>query len=126
MNEYLYEEESYKIIGVLFEVHKQLGKGFSEIVYKDAIEFEFKSLGIPFEREKEYSVKYKNTILKHKFYADFIVFDKIILEVKSSESFHNSHVSQCVNYLKVSDNKLAILANFNKTSVENKRIIRTK
>ena len=63
MNEYLYEEESYKIIGVLFEVHKQLGKGFSEIVYKDAIEFEFKSLGIPFEREKEYSVKSKNTIL---------------------------------------------------------------
>lgn len=126
MNEYLYEEESYKIIGVLFEVHKQLGKGFSEIVYKDAIEFEFKSLGIPFEREKEYSVKYKNTILKHKFYADFIVFDKIILEVKSSESFHNSHVSQCLNYLKVSDNKLAILANFNKTSVEHKRIIRTK
>ena len=126
MNEYLYEEESYKIIGILFEVHKQLGKGFSEIVYKDAIEFEFKSLGIPFEREKEYSVNYKNTILKHKFYADFIVFDKIILEVKSSESFHNSHVSQCLNYLKVSDNKLAILANFNKTSVEHKRIIRTK
>ncbi|MDG2433980.1 GxxExxY protein [Flavobacterium sp.] len=126
MNEYLYEEESYKIIGVLFEVHKQLGKGFSEIVYKDAIEFEFKSLGIPFEREKEYSVNYKNTILKHKFYADFIVFDKIILEVKSSESFHNSHVSQCLNYLKVSDNKLAILANFNKTSIEYKRIISTK
>jgi GxxExxY protein len=126
MNEYLYEDESYTIIGVLFEVHKQLGKGFSEIVYKDAIEFEFKNLGIPFEREKEYAVKYKNTLLKHKFYADFIVFDKIILEVKSSESFHDSHISQCLNYLKISDNKLAILANFNKTSVEHKRIIRTK
>jgi GxxExxY protein len=126
MNEYLYEEESYKIIGVLFEVHKQLGKGFSEIVYKDAIEYEFQSLDIPFAREKEYSVNYKNTVLKHKFYADFIVYDKIILEIKSSESFHNSHISQCLNYLKVSDNKLAILANFNKTSVEHKRIIRTK
>lgn len=124
MNEYLYEEESYKIIGVLFEVHKQLGKGFSEIVYKDA--FEFENFGIPFEREKEYSVNYKNTLLKHKFYADFIVFDKIILEIKSSESFHDNHISQCLNYLKVSDNKLAILANFNKTSVEHKRIVRTK
>lgn len=126
MSQYLFEKETYKIIGILFEVHKNLGKGFSEIVYKDALEFEFNTANIPFEREKEYIVNYKNTILKHKFYADFVVFDSIILEIKSCESFNNSHISQCLNYLKVSKNKLALLVNFNKTSLEHKRIVRSE
>ena len=123
MPDYLYEEETYEIIGILFEVHKNLGKGFSEIVYKDALEFELKTANIAFEREKEYVVNYKNTILKHNFYADFVVFDTIILEIKSCESFNNSHISQCLNYLKVSNNRLAILVNFNKSSLEHKRIV---
>lgn len=123
MPEYLYENESYKIIGILYEVHKNLGKGFSEIVYKDALEYEFNKNNIPFEREKEYKVNYKDTVLKHKFYADFVVFDKIILEIKSTDSFVNNHYAQCLNYLKVSKNKLALLVNFNQTSVEYKRII---
>ena len=74
----------------LFEVHKNLGKGFSEIVHKDALEFEFNAVGIPFEREKEYVVNYKNTILKHKFYADFVVFDSIILEIKPRRIFRET------------------------------------
>ena len=126
MPEYLYGNESYKIIGILYEVHKNLGKGFSEIVYKDALEYEFHKNNIPFEREKEYKVNYKETILKHKFYADFVVFDKIILEIKSTDSFVNNHYAQCLNYLKVSNNKLALLVNFNQTSVEYKRIIISK
>lgn len=126
MTQYLFEEETYQIIGILFEVHKNLGKGFSEIVYKDALEFEFNAAGIPFEREKEYSVNYKSAVLKHKFYADFVVFDNIILEIKSCESFNNNHISQCLNYLKVSENKLALLVNFNKTSLEHKRIVLSK
>ena len=126
MAQYLFEEETYKIIGILFEVHKNLGKGFSEIVYKDALEFEFNAANIPFEREKEYVVNYKNTVLKHKFYADFVVFDNIILEIKSCESFNNSNIIQCLNYLKVSQSKLALLVNFNKTSLEHKRIVMSK
>ena len=126
MPEYLYENESYKIIGILFEVHKNLGKGFSEIVYKDALEYEFNKNEIPFEREKEYLVNYKETILKHKFYADFVVFDKIILEIKSTDSFVNNHYAQCLNYLKISGNKLAFLVNFNQISLEYKRIINSK
>ncbi|WP_396183078.1 GxxExxY protein [Flavobacterium sp.] len=126
MPEYLYENESYKIIGILYEVHKNLGKGFSEIVYKDALEYEFNKNNIPFEREKEYKVNYKDTVLKHKFYADFVVFDKIILEIKSTDSFVNNHYAQCLNYLKVSNNKLALLVNFNQSSVEYKRIIISK
>jgi GxxExxY protein len=58
----LYKEESYTIIGVLFEVYNNLGHGFSEIVYKDAIQYELKSKGIPYQREKEYKVRYKDVI----------------------------------------------------------------
>lgn len=123
MSEFLYQDDTFKIIGILFEVHKNLGKGFSEIVYKDALEFEFNAANIPFEREKEYVVNYKSTILNHKFYADFVVFDKIILEIKSCKTLSESHISQAINYLKVSNNKLALLINFNKSSLEYKRII---
>lgn len=126
MEEYLYKEENYTIVGILFEVHKNLGKGFSEIVYKDAIEYEFQQNNIPYEREKEFLVTYKETTLKHKFYADFVVYDKIILEIKTVECFNNSHFNQCLNYLKVSKNKLAILVNFNLISLEYKRIISSK
>lgn len=122
MEDFLYKEETYKIIGLLFEVHKNLGKGFSEIVYKDAIEFEFQQENIPFEREKEFLVNYKTTTLKHKFYADFVVFDKIILELKTVDCFNNNHYNQCLNYLKVSKNQLALLVNFNSHSLEYKRI----
>lgn len=123
MSEIIFKEESFQIVGILFEVHNNLGGGFSEIVYKDALEYEFKNLNIPFEREKEYVVKYKDTILNHKFYADFILFDKIILELKSCEKLDPKHIAQCINYLKVSSNKLAILANFNNKSLEYKRIV---
>ena len=126
IEEFLYKEESYLIIGILFEVHKNLGKGFSEIVYKDALEYEFEINNIPYEREKEFSVKYKDTTLNHKFYADFLVFDKIILEIKTVECFSSAHYNKCLNYLKVSKNKLALLANFNLTSLEYKRIIDSK
>ncbi|KDN56341.1 GxxExxY protein [Flavobacterium seoulense] len=124
--EYIYKNENFKIVGILFEVHRNLGKGFSEIVYKDAIEYEFKQNNIPYEREKEFSVQYKDTVLNHKFYADFVVYDKIILEIKTVDCFNNSHYNQCLNYLKISNNKLAILANFNLLSLEYKRIIDSK
>lgn len=123
MSDLLYKSESYDIVGVLFEVYNNLGSGFSEIVYKDTIEYEFKTRNIPFEREKEYCVKYKDTILSHKFYADFIFYNKIILEIKCSDGIHDKHISQCLNYLKVSDNKLAILANFHKNYLQHRRII---
>ena len=126
MEDYKNKDETYQIIGILFEVHKNLGKGFSEIVYKDALEFEFNESNVPYEREKEYFVNYKNTILKHQFYADFVLYNSIILEVKTVDCFNNSHYNQCLNYLKVSDNELALLVNFNSVSLEYKRIVRTK
>lgn len=72
MLDVLFKEESYKIMGILFDVHSNLGGGFSEIIYKDALEYEFSENNIPFEREKEYKENYKNIILNHKFHADFV------------------------------------------------------
>jgi GxxExxY protein len=80
------KEETYSIIGTCMEVHNNLGAGFLEIVYKDALEFEFNNNFIEHEREKEYAVKYKGIILPHKFYAGFVVFDKVILEIKGKKA----------------------------------------
>ncbi len=119
----IYKDESYEIVGCLFEVYNNLGCGFSEIVYKDALEYEFSKKAIPFQREKQYIVKYKDINLKHKFYADFVVYDKIILEIKAITILTDKQLAQCINYLKVSDNKLAILANFEDQGLEYKRIV---
>ena len=107
----------------MFDVYNNLGSGFAEIVYKDALEYEFKIRKIPFQREKEFVVNYKEIVLKHKFYADFVIFDKIILEIKSVENLNDKHIAQCLNYLKVSKYKLAILANFHKDLLDHKRIV---
>lgn len=117
------QEENYIIIGICMEVHKILGSGLSEIIYKEALEFEFCENNIPFEREKEYTVEYKGTILPHKFYADFVVYDEIILEVKAVKEIANNHISQTLNYMKLADSQLGIIANFQNKSLEYKRLV---
>ena len=123
MSNLIYKEESYKIIEKCMEVHNNLGAGFSEIAYKDALEWEFKNAGIPYEREKEYKVNYKGIILLHKFYADFVVFDKIILAVKAVSEISDKFVAQAINYLKISNNKLALIVNFGELRLNYKRIV---
>ena|GEM_PF-179550 len=123
MGNLIYEEESYKLLGICMEVHNQLGAGFLEIVYKDALEYELKKSNIPFEREREYEVQYKDTILPHKFYADFVIYDKIILEIKGVNGIADEFLAQCINYLKVSENKLALLVNFGEMRLQYKRIV---
>ncbi|PLW92388.1 MAG: GxxExxY protein [Marinilabiliales bacterium] len=123
MSKLLYEDLTYKIIGICMEVHNNLGPGFLEIVYKDALEYEFTQSGIPFEREKKYEVKYKEIFLPHFFYADFIVFDKIVLEVKSVSELSSEFEAQCINYMKVSGNRLSLLVNFGKSKLDSKRFI---
>ena len=117
------KEESYKIIGLCMEVHKILGKGHSEVVYKDALEYEFKINSIPFEREKIYEIEYKDIVLPRKYVADFVVYDEIIFEVKAISQLTNSDIKQTLNYLASSKNKLGLLANFGEDSLKYKRII---
>ncbi len=123
MAELIYKEESYKIIGLCMEVHRQLGKGFLEIVYKDALEYEFRQANIPYKREKEYTVNYKGIVLPHKFYADFVVYNKIILEAKAIKALTDEHSGLVMNYLKVSTLKLGLLVNFGEQSLNSKRIV---
>jgi GxxExxY protein len=119
----IFKEEVYNIIGVCMEVHRELGKGFSEIVYKDAIEYECKQKQYFYDREEEFLVHYKDIILPHKYFADFVVFEKIILEVKSCEGIGQEHIGQTLNYLAASKLKVGLIVNFGKNSLEYKRII---
>ena len=123
MTDIIYKEESFRIIGLCMEVHNNLGKGFLEIVYKDALEYEFRKNDIQFDREKEYVVNYKDIILPHKFFADFVVFDKIILEVKGMLGIAEEHIAQTLNYLKVSGLKLGLIVNFGELSLQYKRVV---
>ena len=122
-DKYPLQEETYKIIGIGMEIHRTLGKGFSEIVYKDAYEYEFKHNNVFYEREKEYLVSYKDTILPHKFYAGFVVYDKIILEIKSKKGIIEDHYAQVMNYLAISGLEIGLLINFHEKSLEYKRIV---
>ena len=125
-NEYYYKKnENYEIVGLCMEVHRILGPGLLEIVYKDALEIEFKNNNIPYEIEKEYNVEYKGIILQHKFYADFVVYDDIILEVKSVKEISNDHLAQTLNYMKLADTPIGIIANFQNKSLVHKRLINT-
>ena len=123
-NEFYYKkDENYTIVGLCMEVHRLLGCGLLEIVYKDALEIEFKNHNIPYQREKEFSIEYKGIILPHKFYADFIVYDDIILEVKSVKEINNDHLAQTLNYMKLADTPIGIIANFQNKSLIHKRLI---
>ena len=123
MTDILYKEESYKLVGLCMEVHKQLGMGFKEIIYKDALEIELNNAGTTFIREQRYEIEYKGIVLPHRYYADFVIDGKIILEVKASSLIVNNFVSQTINYLKASGIHLGIIANFGEKSFTSKRII---
>ena len=120
---YPLQEQTKLLIGIAFDVHTILGKGFLEIVYKDAIEYELQKKSIIYEREKEYIVIYKDCILPHRFYADFIVFDNVILEIKAKEGIADVHYSQALNYLKVSGCKVGLILNFGESSLKIKRVV---
>ncbi|WP_299062638.1 GxxExxY protein [uncultured Polaribacter sp.] len=123
MTEFLYKEDTFKIIGICMEVHNQLGKGFSEIVYGDALEIEFINSNIKYSREKMFNISYKGNILPHKYKADFIINEKIILEIKAIQSLTSSHIKQTLNYLAVSKLKIGLLINFGEDSLKYKRVI---
>ena len=121
----LYKEESYKIIGVAMEVHKELGPGFLEAVYQEAFELELQKQNIPYEREKVLNIFYKGMKLRKRYEADFVCYDKIIVELKALSDLSNDHVAQVLNYLTTSGIKLGLLINFGSNSLQYKRLIST-
>lgn len=124
MEQFYYKEESYAIRGAVFAVHKELGCGFLERVYQDALEYEFKERGIPYEREKEIPITYKGKPLGEPYRADFVCYGKIIIELKALAALENVHRSQVINYLKATGMKLGFLVNFGEEWANVERIIR--
>ncbi|MCE3279384.1 MAG: NADH:ubiquinone oxidoreductase [Bacteroidetes bacterium] len=125
-NDFLFQDETRQIIGISMEVHRVLGRGFSEIGYKDALEYELKKRGILFEREKSYKVNYKEIVLNHTFCADFVIFGNIIVEVKAKNGIVDDHSEQTINYLAVSKCPVGLLINFGESSLKFKRFALTK
>ena len=123
MRELLHKQEVFQIIGFCMEIHRQLGKGHDEIIYKDALVVELSRAGIPFSREKAYSVIYKGILLPHSYYADFVIWDKILFEAKALEQLCDDHKKQVLNYLAASKIRLGLLVNFGGDSLEWKRVV---
>ncbi|MCL6268293.1 GxxExxY protein [Flagellimonas myxillae] len=119
----IYKHESYFVIGLCMDVHNELGKGFSEKVYGDALEIELNENGVPYKREVKYHIDYKGKLLRHQYYADFVVDNKIILEIKAIQALTQSHVKQTLNYLAVSKMKLGLLVNFGEDSLIYRRVV---
>lgn len=112
MKELLFKEETYLIRGAIFEVYKTIGCGFLESVYQECLELEFAANKIPFQRQVELQVVYKNQTLQHTFKADLICYDKIIIELKAVKELSDIHRAQVLNYLKVTGLRLGLLVNF--------------
>ncbi|MDQ3046328.1 MAG: GxxExxY protein [Bacteroidota bacterium] len=118
----LYPELSFKIIGCAFSVHNEIGYGFKEIIYQKALSHAFKEASLSFQEQVQCEIKYKSELLGTR-YLDFIVEGKIIIEIKRNDAYSKAHMDQTVEYLKATNQKLAILINFGSEGVRCKRLI---
>ena len=112
ISDMLYQSESYAIIGAAMEVQNELGIGFSELVYHEALNIELGLRGIPFESEKEIRVEYKGHVLERMYKADLVCYDDIIVELKMVDALKAEHTAQLLNYLKATGMPMGILINF--------------
>jgi GxxExxY protein len=122
----IFREEVYQIVGAAMEVSKILGRGFLEPVYQEALEIEFKNKQIPYEAQKKLLIKYGNVVLKKEYIADFLCFEKIIVEIKALNKITSIEESKLLNYLKASDLQLGLIINFCNSKLEWKRLIYEK
>jgi len=120
----IYEKESYKIIGAAMEVHSRLGSGFLEAVYQEALAIEFEKRSIPYIKEAKLEITYKERTLLKFYQADFICYDKIIVETKAQKELTGIDESQVINYLKATGMKIGLLVNFGAESLDHKRLFR--
>lgn len=119
---YLYEDITRKIIGGLFNVYNKLGYGYREKEFQRALAEEFKKLGLNFERELYCNLTYEGKVIS-KFYIDFLVEGKVVVELKVADDFYKKHFDQVMTYLKTNDLRLGLLAIFTGQKVLVKRII---
>jgi GxxExxY protein len=117
------DERTYKIIGAAMEVHKDLGCGFLEAVYHEALEREFVSQGIPFSSQPVVEIKYKGKLLEKKYQPDFICYGEVIIEIKAISGLTGIEEAQLINYLKATGLKVGLLLNFGAKSLEHERLV---
>ncbi|MDY0213392.1 MAG: GxxExxY protein [Desulfuromonadaceae bacterium] len=117
------DKETYTIIGAAMMVHTELGSGFLEIVYQEALEKEFQRLNIPYSREVKLPVYYRGEQLNSYYQADFVCFDSIIVETKALQRLSSIEDAQVLNYLKASKLQRALLLNFGNNSLQHKRLV---
>ena len=120
----IYEQETYNIIGAAMEVHSNLGSGFLEAVYQEAFAIELEKRNIQFKQEEKLKIKYKDQVLSKYYEADFICYDKIIVETKAIKELSGIDEAQVINYLKATGLKIGLLINFGAESLEHKRLLR--
>ena len=125
MSKLVLEEETYQILGACIQVHKQLGRGFSESIYREALAKALSNSEIPFEQDKKLPVFYKGHPLSQHVVADFVCFDKIILEIKALERLHEDLKQQVLQFLKVTNLDISYIINFGEKSLTWKRYINT-
>lgn len=119
---FLYEDITRKIIGASFEVYKELGYGFLEKVYENALLFELKFLGLEVDNQKPIKIYYKSKIVGD-YIADILVEDKVIVELKAEKEYNPKHEAQIINYLKATRLKVGLLINFGNETCKPKRIV---
>ena len=119
------DERTYKIIGAALEVHKELGCGFLEAVYQEALGREFTSQGITFKSQPIVEIKYKGEPLEKKYQPDFVCYDEVILEIKALDKLSGIEEAQLINYFKATGLQIGLLINFGSKSLEYKRLVLT-
>ena len=121
--ELLLKDEVYAIVGAAMEVSNELGSGFLEAVYQEALAIEFSRRNIPFEAQKPIKVRYKNMMLNKEYIPDFFCHDQIIVEIKAIKQITNLEEAQLLNYLKASGCCVGVLLNFGAPKLEWKRFV---
>ena len=123
-NRLVYSDETYAVIGAAMDVYYRLGCGFAEPVYQEALGLEFGLRRIPFVAQTKLHIKYKDFILKKFYRADFVCFEKIIVEIKAQTALTGVDWAQVLNYMKASGFRVGLLFNFGSAqTLEKKRII---
>ena len=117
------DPETFAIIGAAMEVHRELGRGFLELVYQTALALEFQEHEIPFKAEVALRIRYKNKLLTCAYRADFVCFESVIVETKAIATLTGADEAQLINELKATGLQRGLLLNFGAASLEHKRLV---